>query len=487
MLNRLSDTRWLWILIALYALVFAGVASLRHYNFETQTWDLGIFVQTFWNAAHGNGLTNTIEQVPQHLGVHWSPFLYLLVPGYVLFQSSYYLLIIQTLALALGAWPLFLLAKKVLGEGRRNWAFGVVAAYLLYPALHRLNLFDFHEATFFVPLALGALYFLEARKWVWAGVFLALATAVKEDMILGVLFIGIFLFLQKQLSNSETVSAHSRVRKIAGIVIAIVMLIYFMLVTNVLMPAFGGGLFRIDRYALWGETPMEIAEHAITNPLLLAKTVFTPAKISYVFWLFLPFLFLPLFSPRTLVLLVPGLAENLLTSYPPQFSGLYHYDAILIPALFVAALHGLRSVLTRWPKQERFVRWTFVAAVLATFLLRSPIGPRFFPVDYFQTSPKEAAYRNLTKLVPSTVSVAAQTNLVPHLANRKAIHFAGYETELADTVLLDTEDRFGFPSDEDFAAYIEKYRASGKYDSYIFDDRYVVLLNKKLGVLKESQ
>lgn len=484
MFRKLSDTRILWALIALYALVFGIVASLRHYDFETQTWDLAIFVQTFWNAAHGNGLVNTIEQVPRHLGVHFSPFLYLLVPGYALFQSPYYLLIVQTLALALGAWPFFLLAKKILGEERRHWALGVAGAYLLYPPLHRVNLFDFHEAAFFIPFALAALYFLDARKWIWAGVFLAAAAMVKEDVILAVLFIGIFLLVKAQPLRPEDAPLRDSKHRIAGAVIVLTTLIYFFLVTNAFMPAFGGGLFRIDRYAMLGETPAAIVKNVVTNPLLLVKTIFTSAKVSYVFWLLFPFLFLPLLSPTSLVLLIPGLAENLLTSYPPQFSGLYHYDAMLIPALFVAAVYGLKNVLGRAPERKRCIGWVLTIAVLAGILFRSPIGPRFFPVDYFQTSQQEAAYRNLVKLAPPDVSVAAQTNLVPHLANRQTVHFAGFETELADMVLLDTEDRFGFPNDEDFAAYVDRYRGSGEYNSYIFDDRYVVLLNKKLGVLK---
>ena len=83
-----------WYLLALYSVIFITLSSLRHYHFETQTWDMGIFAQTFWNATQGEGLQNRIEETHNHLGVHWSPILWLLVPGYAVFQSPYFLLAI---------------------------------------------------------------------------------------------------------------------------------------------------------------------------------------------------------------------------------------------------------------------------------------------------------------------------------------------------------------------------------------------------------
>ncbi len=497
MFKRLSDTHWLWMLITLYVLVFGAVVVMRHYHFETQVWDLGIFAHSFWNAVQGRGLINTMEQVQNHLGVHFSPFLFLLVPGYAFFQvlsadaGPYYLLITQTLALALGAWPLFLLAKKILAEQQKTawWAFALVMAYLLYPSLHWLNLFDFHEAAFFVPTLLGALYFLEAKRWAWAGVFLVAAAAVKEDMVLGVLFVGLFVLAQAvaRRPTIPNLPVRRRAGVQAGITVVTSAAVYFLLVVKVFMPAAGGELFRIDRYANLGETPLVMVANVVKHPLLIPETVFTPQKARYVFWLLLPLLFLPLFSWRPVLLLIPGLAENLLTNYPFQFSSLYHYDAILIPGIFLAAVYGIRSALTRWPDKETYVRGAFMCAVLVGFVFRSPLNPLSFPISYFKTTPRETAYRNMVRLVPPQVSVAAHTNFIPHLTNRREVYFAGFEKKRADIVLLDAGDPFGFGSEEALANYVEDYQQSGEYNSYLFSNRYVVLLNKKFGVLKESQ
>src|SRR3989344_651265 len=159
-MRSLGERQTIFIVFAaifIYISVLGSVSVSRHYNFQTQAWDMGIFVQTFWNTAQGRIMQNSIEEVPNHFGVHMSPILFLLVPGFLIFPSAYYLLIIQTLALAFGALPLYLFAKKILQ--RKDFALLLAIGYLLYPSLHRVNLFDFHPISFFPPLLFAALYF----------------------------------------------------------------------------------------------------------------------------------------------------------------------------------------------------------------------------------------------------------------------------------------------------------------------------------------
>ena len=127
----------LWAIILFYIVFFGIFTSFRHYNFQTQTWDMGIFAQTFWNTVHGNPMSNSLEEIQgpwNHLAVHMRPLMLLLTPFYAVGQSPYMLLWIQTIALALGAWPLYLIAKRILNDNKL--ALLTAAAYLLYPSLH---------------------------------------------------------------------------------------------------------------------------------------------------------------------------------------------------------------------------------------------------------------------------------------------------------------------------------------------------------------
>jgi uncharacterized membrane protein len=254
-MTRRLEIKILWLMILAYFIFFGVFASLRHYNFQTQTWDMAVFVQTFWNTAHGKIMHNNLEEAKNHLGVHMSPFLFILAPGYALFNSPYYLLIVQTLVLALGALPLYLLARHRLNA---PFPFIITLGYLLYPQLHWVNIFDFHEIAFFVPLSLTALYFVDAKKWLWTGLFLALAASVKEDAILITAFVGIYLL-----------TLPSPKEKKIGCAIIILSVIYFLISVKIIMPALGGGLFRLDRYGSFGGTETEILKNIITHPLLV--------------------------------------------------------------------------------------------------------------------------------------------------------------------------------------------------------------------------
>ncbi len=506
---RLTDKKILLLAILGYFVLFGVLTSLRHYSFETQTWDMAAFVQTFWNTSQGRIMQNNTEQVSNHLGLHMSPWLLVLAPGYAAFPTPYYLLVIQTLALALGAWPLFLLAKKFLSS-RMAWL--ITAGYLLYPSLHWSNFYDFHEITFFVPLFLAAFYFGETKRWGWAGLFFALAASVKEDAILAVLFAGIYFLIHETNSKPETLNSKQsqnsnlqnfkllnlfrisnlgfRVlrnkKKVFGIIIAVLALFYFLLAVKVLMPAFGGGVLRFDRYSNFGDTPTEAIKTAITSPVLVARTIFTPGKLLYLLILFLPVAFLPLFSWRTLILLLPGLPENLLTNYAFQFSGLYHYDSILIPAIFIGAVFGARNLLAWRPGWERGLFWTIIIFTAFSFLTRSPINFRNFPIQFFKDTPQKQAYRNLVRLTPPGINVAANTNLVPHLAHREHIYALGLEPFLMDMVLVDLADLFNFRDEKHMQEYIDGYLKSGLYAATLFDDRYLVITHNKLKIVNSK-
>ncbi len=474
-----KENKVLWILIGAYILIFGFLTAMKHYNFQTQTWDLGIFDQTFWNTIHGRIMQNNIEEVRNHLGVHMSPFLFLLVPGYALFPSPYFLLLIQTIALGLGAWPLYLLAKRILNQER--WAMLLTIGYLVYPALHWVNFFDFHEISFLIPLLLAAFYFLEIGKFWWSGIFLALAASTKEDAILVVLFVGIYLLLKRNpISKENPPATWWTTQKKFGLGIILISLIYFFLTIHYLMPALGGGLLRIDRYAHLGHTPQEIIINIVTQPSLFLKTIFQSAKIEYLIWLFLPVAFLPLFSGSALLLLIPGLLENLLTNFQSQFTGFYQYDAALIAGIFIASLYGLRKILGRW--NPKYVYWSLLTTLIIGYLVRSPINPIFFPTEILENTPQWDAYRQMLELVPPDVTVAAQTNLVPHLSHREQIYMLGAEPVLMDAVLIDTADPFGFRTDEQFNQYTENYLRSGNYNVQVIDKNYLVFLKKTLSL-----
>src|SRR5258706_9232964 len=99
-------------LIALYILVFTLFTVERYRRYNATGWDLGIFTQLTWNAAHGRFLQNTVAEQDNMLGVHAPYITILLAPLFWLWADPKMLLVTQTVILGVGAWPIARLAGR---------------------------------------------------------------------------------------------------------------------------------------------------------------------------------------------------------------------------------------------------------------------------------------------------------------------------------------------------------------------------------------
>ena len=191
--------RWGQLLTALIIAAAVGLAAYsiaRHNAFNSKVYDLGLHVQVWWNTAHGRLFASSIE-VTNYLGDHVSPIILLLAPLYRLWPDPRLLLMLQAAALALGAWPLALLARHRL---QASWpeqaplaALGLALIYLTYPALGFVNRFEFHEETLAVPLLLTAFWLHEVKRRGWLSMTLLLVLLVKEDAGLTVAAFGLWM------------------------------------------------------------------------------------------------------------------------------------------------------------------------------------------------------------------------------------------------------------------------------------------------------
>jgi uncharacterized membrane protein len=110
----------LWVLVVLYAVTFSAMSIHRHAVFETHGYDLGNADQTVYNTLHGCLFCFTnmdgieMDGLESRLALHFEPILLPVSLTYLLYSSPVTLLVLQTVVLALGAWPAFLLARESL-------------------------------------------------------------------------------------------------------------------------------------------------------------------------------------------------------------------------------------------------------------------------------------------------------------------------------------------------------------------------------------
>src|SRR5207244_3306445 len=178
--------------MAAYATAFAALSVLRHDAFVTGRFDLGNMVQAVWSTAHGQLLRMTDlhgEQISR-LAAHVDPILVLFTPLWWIWPSPNMLLVVQAVAIALGAVPVYLLARKHLGSGRAGVGFAL--AYLVYPATGWLTLNEFHPVALATPLLLFAFWHLDQDRLVPFALTAVAASACKEEIALVVAGFGIW-------------------------------------------------------------------------------------------------------------------------------------------------------------------------------------------------------------------------------------------------------------------------------------------------------
>jgi uncharacterized membrane protein len=399
--------------IAAYAAGFASLSVLRHSAFFTGRFDLGNMVQAVWSTAHGHPLQITDLHGDQisRFAAHVDPILVLFAPLWWIWPSPNLLLTVQAAAVALGAVPVFLLARKHLGSAHAGTGFAL--AYLLYPATGWLTLNEFHPVALATPLLLFAFWYLDEDRLLPFALFAIAASACKEDIALVVAGFGIWYGI-------------ARHRPRAGAVIAATGALWAAIAIGVVIPHYnaGGESDFYGRYSEVGGSAGGILKTTFTHPLRILEAAFTTRDLDYLLQLVAPLAGLCLLAPLVLIAAVPELALNLLSSATTQTSIHFHYTAALIPTLVVAAIFGAKRL-------PRLAIPVAAVVVLATLIGNYRLGPipgwRHLPGgQQFQVTAAHIARHDRIAdralgLIPAGAVVSATNTLGAHLSARRRV------------------------------------------------------------------
>jgi uncharacterized membrane protein len=369
--------RLLWLAVSLFAAAFGVLSVLRHRAFGSGRFDLGNMTQAVWSTAQGDMLSVTDvhgEQISR-LGSHFDPILVVLAPLWWLWPSPELLLVVQAAATALGAVPVYWLARAHL-DGERP-ALALAVAYLLYPPVQWLTASDFHPVALACPLLLFAWWFLDERRLFPFALCAAVAMTAKEHVGLAVAGMGIWYAVRYRAPSTGLA--------IAGTAAAVALL---------------AALVVVPHFAPAGSSAFE---SRYDDPALDGR------DLAYLAALFLPLGLLPLAAPLALLAALPELGLNLLSSTITQTSVKTHYAATATPALLAATVYGVERVGTR-------AAYLVAAAALLGAILLGPIGR----VDV-DAGPHEAAARRALAAVPVDAPVSATNSLGAHLSARRRI------------------------------------------------------------------
>jgi uncharacterized membrane protein len=392
---------------------FAALSVLRHAAFTTGRFDLGNMVQAVWSTAHGHPLRVTDLRGDQisRLAAHVDPILVFFAPLWWLWPSPDLLLVVQAIAVGLGALPVFWLARKHLGSASAAVAFAL--AYLLYPATGWLTLNEFHPVALATPLLLFGFWYLDEDRLAPFTACAIAAALCKEEIPFVIAGFGVWY-------------AVSRRRWAVGGAILMLGVAWAAVATTVIIPHFNNGESSdfYARYSEVGGSPGGLVETAFTHPGRLVQAAFTGRDLHYLLQLAWPLAFLCLLAPLVLVAALPELAINLLSAVPTQTSIHFHYTAGVIAPLLVASVLGARR-LRRWALPVGVT--VLLVALVANYRLgpipvwqHVPGGQRFQATAADVTSHDHIAARAL-KLIPKGAVVASTNSLGAHLSARRRV------------------------------------------------------------------
>lgn len=428
--------------MALHAVWFSLLAIERDRALWSATIDLGIFKEALYHTLHGRPLYSPTVGY-SFLGEHFSPVLFLLVPLYALWPTSACLLIVQTLAISLSAWPVYRLAQRV--GLSRSLSTVLAGAMLFTPTMQVALLYDFHMDLLAVPALAWLVWSLHERRYGLATVSLVLLISVKEDMFIPGTAALLTRFVTGNTSDRKR-TALMAFLSITWCVIAMAFLI------KSFGPPPGVPVYMSDGHASNGYKFLRNFRHLagrggpiamlLGQPLRFGLYAFTDARLTTLLTLVAPLAFLPFAASLRVFLLLP-LGIILLSDNPEIVALRYHYSAIQHPGVYLAAVYGAATIVGKSNHSRAldralavFVSISSVAmAVLHPGSLASPIHG----VDARRVTPHVRAVDRLVAMVPPNAKVTASTWLGPRFSNRPWGVIFPYGLDRADWALVDLQ------------------------------------------------
>ncbi|CAN5793278.1 hypothetical protein BH10CHL1_BH10CHL1_09810 [soil metagenome] len=486
-------------LILVYVVIFARLAFAQHLGMRTHKADLGQIDQAVWNSSRGRFVEMTDNGfVATRLTDHVEPILALISPIFWLWDDVRALLLLQVIVVALGAWPLYELAllrldqllspserlqiwhSEPLRQLTRPIALTLALAYLLAPQLQSAVLTEFHAAPLAAPLILWAFWAIETRHWQQFVVATLLVASVKEETALLAAGLGVWAIWRLILANLR-LTKPLRYPLLLASFVTLISLVWFYLATFVIVPAYAQQVYHgaesvyFQRYGALGNSPLDIFKSFVTQPSVVWRIASEPARLHYLWALLAAFGFFSLLAPEILLLALPVLLANLLSAYPAQYYGEFHYSAPIVPCFVVSALYGVARLwvwlgrrvgqsstgfqhmpaasagmmaVVAFFRNSRTTLRPLLATLICVWLLlwagqlyrvagRGPLGERYDPTPI--TAHDRLLARFMAQL-PSTAAVTATAAVHPHVSHRRYVYQFPIGLEApgqADWALLD--------------------------------------------------
>ena len=500
----LSRAHWPWyvlgFLIALFSVYLSYFTIVRIHTLYAHHFDLGIMHQTVYNTYMALR-TADFERILLLTDPHGSAQIYrpaihndiilaLLAPFYFIWNGPETLLVIQAVAVGLGAIPVFLITRmlfaKTKGPVRDILALALSFAYLINPSNSFTVMFDFHPVALATPLLLYAWYFWLSDRLRWSFLFLALAMLTKEQVALTTLFFGVYVWFINWRKTGERFSWFP----IATILTSIV---WFILTMKVIIPYYrsivdlADAHFALEYFSAFGDSAAEVIVGVLTNPFLVLERFVSPAALEYFSHTLLPLGFLSLVSPETLFVALPELGIVLLSENDAMRNIYFHYSAVITPFLFISGIYGSYRLVQGLYRINRSVSWQswlagylFLCSLIMAYLI-GPLpfaqNPNLHPFKYPPSNMADIYYWQ-DQLQDEQIKVAATGKLAPFFSSREYYYILSDAYPLADYVVINTAEVYNTFKKEEYIIGYEAIQQDAGFEK-VYDKNNIQVYRKR--------
>lgn len=380
---------------------------------------MGVIPNVIANTAAGNLFRSSYYAGASFLAVHVVPLYLLLAIVYKFFPFIETLLILQSFFVVFAAIPLFMLARSL---GLRTFFAGTIAVlYLLHPANHAAQFYDFHELAFFPFVFFLYVYGIVAGREIVSLIALIFCLWIKEDI--SILILCALPMLKEYFEKRQ-------------LYLNVVICLCWYAIAMCILYAFGGKThpylwYYADLMPEGSAGFMGLIEGIISNPGYFYTSRLTNERLLYIVQTLAPVSFVPFFHPAYLLSVFPGFAMNLLSSNekPELFSITFQYVWYVIPAMyacFCVFLHRLISV--NQPVKGFLLEYVLIlSATIASFVLSYKHGAFFDrkefvggyrPVRFDITGNEQSSHSMFSAIssqIPSTDWIVCSGEICPQL------------------------------------------------------------------------
>ena len=483
-MGRSGQQKWMLLTIVVFGAIYSLISLVNHYLFRTYALDLGAYNNALYDYAHfrwNYGLVfkaNADNLLADHFDLYrviFSPVIYLF--------GTYTLLIVQILAVLLGGMGIYRYFR-IAFDSETLPLIAMIHFYLFFGIFSAVS-FDYHSNVVAAMLLPWFFYFFRKGHFARSALLLFLMLISKENISFWMVFVcgGLILEYRKDRRRSAYLLTFS-----------VLSLIYFITVTQFLMPAISRtGTYLHFHYSVLGSDMKEAIVFLLSHPIESIRLLFVnhsgnPAgdfvkaeTHLFVFFSGLVFLF---FRPSFLIMLIPVYFQKMFNDNYLIWSIDAQYSIEYAPVLTLGAFTFIGSLSRR--KRKLFFGLLAVAGSLAvtirlmdnTVIYTNKAKIRFYKSEHYQREYDVAAVHEQIRAIPKDAAVSAQSPFLPHLSLRDKVYQFPSIRDAQYIVLSEREEPYPLDS-AGFGRVAGSLVSSGRWEMVYSRDGFIILRSSK--------